>query len=146
MQKIIFMDVDGTLVNDHGEIPESAKLAVRKARENGHLVYLSTGRSKSELFSHVLEVGFDGIIGAAGGYIEVGEAVLFHERMKQEDIELIVEYFNRNEIDFFLEANSGIYASQNCKKHFRSIIKKYYPKILKLKHKLKRGSSIFMIS
>ncbi|MDR4949656.1 Cof-type HAD-IIB family hydrolase [Neobacillus cucumis] len=143
MQKIIFMDVDGTLVNDHGEIPESAKLAVRKARENGHLVYLSTGRSKSELFSHVLEVGFDGIIGAAGGYIEVGEAVLFHERMKQEDIELIVEYFNRNEIDFFLEANSGIYASQNCKKHFRSIIKKILSENPEAKAQIEKGIQHF---
>ncbi|MBM7654473.1 Cof-type HAD-IIB family hydrolase [Neobacillus cucumis] len=143
MQKIIFMDVDGTLVNDHGEIPESAKLAVRKARENGHLVYLSTGRSKSELFSHVLEVGFDGIIGAAGGYIEVGEDVLFHERMKQEDIELIVEYFNRNEIDFFLEANSGIYASQNCKKHFRSIIEKILSENPEAKAAIEKGIQHF---
>nr|WP_156153604.1 HAD hydrolase family protein [Domibacillus robiginosus] len=32
MQKIIFIDIDGTLVNDNGVIPESAKFAVRKAR------------------------------------------------------------------------------------------------------------------
>lgn len=118
------MDIDGTLVNDHGIIPDSAKLAIREARKNGHLVYICTGRSKAELFPEILEVGFDGIIGAAGGYIEVGQEVLLHERVKKEDVEHLVEFFNRHEIDFYLESNGGLFASKNCKKHIQSIIDK----------------------
>ena len=38
MGKIIFLDVDGTLVDYDGHTPESAVRAVRKARENGHRV------------------------------------------------------------------------------------------------------------
>ena len=34
MGKIIFLDVDGTLVDYENHLPESAVLAVRKAREN----------------------------------------------------------------------------------------------------------------
>jgi len=83
MQKIIFIDIDGTLVNEKGMIPESAKLAVRKARENGHLIYLCTGRSKGEIFDDILSVGFDGLIGAAGCYIEVEQETLFHEKFKK---------------------------------------------------------------
>ena len=49
MGKIIFIDVDGTLVNYEGIIPESAVAAIRKARANGHRVYISTGRSKAEV-------------------------------------------------------------------------------------------------
>ncbi|MDR4949655.1 Cof-type HAD-IIB family hydrolase [Neobacillus cucumis] len=122
MKKIIFMDVDGTLVNDHGVIPESAKLAVQKARENGHLVYLCTGRSKAELFSHIVEVGFDGSICAAGGYIEVEEEIILHERVKKEDIQHLVEFFNKHKIDFFLETHGGNIASRNCKTRLRTII------------------------
>ena len=44
MGKIIFLDVDGTLVDYHNRIPDSAVEAIRKARENGHLVYVCTGR------------------------------------------------------------------------------------------------------
>ena len=41
MGKIIFLDVDGTLVDYENRLPESAVLAVRKARENGHRVRIS---------------------------------------------------------------------------------------------------------
>ena len=122
MQKVIFMDVDGTLVNDKGVIPETAKLAVRQTRENGHLIFICTGRSKAVLFSDIVNVGFDGIIGAAGGYIEIDEKVLLHERVKLEDVQHLVEFFNEHGIDFYLESNGGLYASQNCKKRIYSII------------------------
>lgn len=49
MGKIIFLDVDGTLVDYHNRIPDSAVEAIRKARENGHLVYVCTGRSRAEM-------------------------------------------------------------------------------------------------
>lgn len=41
-RKIVFIDIDGTLVGDDGNVPESAQLACKKARENGHLLYLCT--------------------------------------------------------------------------------------------------------
>ena len=44
MSKLIFLDVDGTLVDYHNRIPESAVKAIRQAREKGHLVYVCTGR------------------------------------------------------------------------------------------------------
>ena len=45
--KIIFLDVDGTLVDYKGRIPESAAAAVRLARQQGHKVYICTGRSRA---------------------------------------------------------------------------------------------------
>lgn len=120
-RKVIFLDVDGTLVNDNGIIPESAKFAVKEVRKNGHYVFLCTGRSKAELFDHIMEIGFDGVIAAAGGYIEIGEDVLFHKRVEDEDVRHLVTYFNDNNIDFYLESNGGLYASKNCKKHLREI-------------------------
>ena len=30
-QKVVFLDVDGTIVNDKGIIPESTQIAIRKA-------------------------------------------------------------------------------------------------------------------
>ena len=39
-RKILFFDIDGTLITDDGKryFPDSAKEAIQKARENGHLV------------------------------------------------------------------------------------------------------------
>lgn len=49
MSRIIFLDVEGTLVDYENRLSESAVKAIRKARENGHRVYISTGRSKAEV-------------------------------------------------------------------------------------------------
>ena len=143
MKKIIFMDVDGTLVNDNGVMPESAKVAIRQARKNGHLVFICTGRSKAELFPEILEVGFDGIIGAAGGYIEAGSEVILHEVVKKEDVQHVVEFFNKHGIDFYLESNGGLFASRNCKKHIGSIIEKLLTENPEAKEEVEKGIQPF---
>jgi len=79
-RKIVFIDIDGTLVTDAGNVPDSTRLACRKARENGHLLYLCTGRSKAEIYPFILEMGFDGIIGAGGGFVESQGEMLFHKK------------------------------------------------------------------
>lgn len=121
-RKIVFIDVDGTLVNDNGIIPESAQVAIKKARKNGHYIFLCTGRSKAELFDHIMEIGFDGVIAAAGGYIEFDNKVIMHKKVQNEDVKHLVKYFNENNIDFYLESNGGLFASKNCKEHLRNII------------------------
>ena len=36
-KKVVFLDVDGTMVNDRGEIPESTKEAVRRASSSARV-------------------------------------------------------------------------------------------------------------
>ncbi|WP_459478882.1 Cof-type HAD-IIB family hydrolase [Clostridium saccharoperbutylacetonicum] len=112
-KKIIFIDVDGTLCNDEGFVPESAAIAVKEARKNGHLVYLCTGRSKAEIYDYIMEIGFDGIIGAGGGFVEVGNKMLYHKKVSEENVRHLVEFFNKHNVDFYIESNGGLYASKN---------------------------------
>lgn len=57
MKYAIFVDVDGTLLDNKQQIPESAVYAIQNARKNGHYVFLNTGRCKAELFESILDVG-----------------------------------------------------------------------------------------
>ena len=92
MSKLIFLDVDGTLVDYHNRIPESAVKAIRQAREKGHLVYVCTGRSKAEMQPELWEIGFDGMIGGNGSYVEHHGQVLMHELISKEDAAKIVDW------------------------------------------------------
>lgn len=143
-KKIIFLDVDGTLVNDNGIIPESAKLAVKEARNNGHYIFLCTGRSKAELFEHIMEIGFDGVIAAAGGYIEHENTVVMHKKVKNEDVKHLVTYFDENNINFYLESNGGLFASKNCKNHLREIIFGDPNLDVKVREELEEGMNPFI--
>lgn len=121
-KKIVFVDVDGTLVNDDGLVPESARTAITKACNNGHQVYLCTGRSKPELYESILSIGFDGIIGAGGGYVEVDDQIIYHKKVANEDVVHMVDFFNKKKLDFYLESNGGLFASENLESHLNKLI------------------------
>ena len=113
MQKIIFVDVDGTLVNYEGHIPDSAISAVKQAREARNLVIPVTGRSKAEGFDELSEIGIDGFIGGNGSYVEFDDDVIFEQTLSLEDCSAIVDWLDARGIDYYLEANSGLYGSAN---------------------------------
>ena len=114
-KKIIFLDVDGTLVTfDQGpeRILPSTIEAVQRTREMGNLVYLCTGRSKAEIFDFILDIGVDGIIGAGGGFVEVGDTMLYHKKVSDKNVKHMVDYFEKNKFDYYLESNGGLFASE----------------------------------
>lgn len=84
MSKIIFLDVDGTLVDYEGRIPQSAVDAIRQARGNGHRVYICTGRSKAEVYDDIWNIGIDGMIGGNGSYVEDNGEVIMHRHITKE--------------------------------------------------------------
>ena len=69
MRKILFIDVDGTLVDYENHLPESAVRAIRAARAAGHRVYICTGRSRAEVYPPLWDIGLDGMIGGNGSYV-----------------------------------------------------------------------------
>lgn len=124
-KKIIFFDVDGTLVpstNGQEYIPESTIKAIQQTRSKGNLVYLCTGRSKAEIYDFILDIGIDGTIGAGGGYIEIGDEMLYHKKISNQSIKHLVDYFEANHFDYYLESNNGLYASKNLIPRLNSII------------------------
>lgn len=78
MSKILLIDIDGTLVDYENRLPASAVEAIRKARANGHKVYLCSGRSKAENKQEIWDIGIDGYIGGNGSYVESDGAVVMH--------------------------------------------------------------------
>ena len=124
-KKIIFLDVDGTLVNYSTELPESAVKAVRQARANGHKVYICTGRSKAEVYDYVWNVGFDGMIGGDGSYVEHNNEVVMHQLITADQCRRIVDWCHSRNIEFFLESNNGLFASENFEEKGNPVIKVY---------------------
>ena len=91
MSKVIFLDVDGTLINYKTETPQSAKIAIDKARANGHHVYICTGCSKAEILQRDLP-DLDGMIGANGGYVEDHDEVLLHQSLTYDQTKHVVDW------------------------------------------------------
>lgn len=110
MRKIIFLDVDGTLIDYDAKLPASAAKAVDLARANGHKVYICTGCSKAEIEQRNL-CDLDGMIGGNGAYVEDKGHVVLHQGLTKEEVKHIVDWCNERHLGFYLEANSGMYCN-----------------------------------
>lgn len=125
MKKIIFLDVDGTLVDYENKLPKSAVEAVKKARENGHRVYICTGRSRAEVPHEIWNIGLDGMIGGNGSYVEDNGHVVMHQKITAEQCKRAVDWFHEHGLEFYLESNNGLFASENFEVRGQSIIQEY---------------------
>lgn len=121
-RKAVFLDVDGTLVNDYGQVPDSAREAVREARSNGHQVFLCTGRSLAELWSEIVDIGFDGLIAGAGAYVQTGGEVLVHRYLSDLDLRHVMDFFGTRGVDVYFQANDGIYGTRRLRAHLRQLL------------------------
>ena len=111
--KVIFLDIDGTLVDYSTRISESAVKAVQETRKNGNRVYLSTGRSRAEVYDSIWEIGVDGMIGGNGMYIEDRGTVIQDLVMRKKDVVKAVDWMNENGLGFYLESRNGLFGSSN---------------------------------
>ncbi|MDR5700030.1 HAD family hydrolase [Agromyces aerolatus] len=116
--RIIFLDVDGTIIDGHERMAASTPEAIRRARAAGHLVYLATGRSRAEIFPHVAEIGFDGAITAGGGFAEIGDRLIASHTMSADELETLTEVLEDERLDYYLQAAERVYASPGMLEHY----------------------------
>ncbi|WP_315583013.1 HAD family hydrolase [Actinomyces viscosus] len=123
--RTVFLDIDGTLVTYGNVLPDSAVRTIREARAAGHWVYVCTGRSRAKMPETIWQIGLDGMIGGNGAYVEDAGQVLLHQHLSREQCEEIVSWLRRRGLDFYLEANSGLYASPTFRDTARPAIRTY---------------------
>lgn len=125
MGKLIFLDIDGTLVDYQNRLPGSAVQAVRQARANGHRVYVCTGRSKAEMQQRLWDIGLDGMIGGNGSYVEDHGEVLLHQTLTREQCSNVVDWLYSRGLEFYLESNNGLFASERLEEAGRPAFLQY---------------------
>lgn len=91
MTKIIFFDIDGTLVSfETHQIPQSTLSAIHEIRKKGVKVWIATGRPMH--FITNLDVEYDGIISVNGAHCQTREGeVIYSSPVDRSDIERMIE-------------------------------------------------------
>lgn len=125
MNKIIFLDIDGTLIDHdvlHG-IPESTKTAIKLARSKGHKCIICTGRVKSSVSHDVHDLGFDGAIYAAGCHVEVNDQKLFYTKLKPDLIRLVLDTLTQLGIGYSIEGEHRTFQDEVAHQRFLTMFK-----------------------
>ena len=114
MKKLIFFDIDGTVITDDGLqriIPENTLKALHELRDNGHLCFINTGRSLAELDKLIKGLPFDGYLCGCGTYIEYMGKKLFSHTLPKSLGNQILGQLNACHLEWVLEGTSNIYYS-----------------------------------
>lgn len=119
-QKIIFLDIDGTLTEPgKNDPPASAVQAIRKAQAAGHLVFICTGRTPS-MVKPLLKYGFDGVVCASGGLVICGEEVIYDHPLNEDEKQLVMDLLKEHGIYRTVECADHSYTDEGFKEFLRA--------------------------
>lgn len=121
-RRAIFLDVDGTLLTKKGTVPDSARRAIRSARARGHAVFLCTGRAMGELWPDLLDIGFDGVVAAAGAVVQAGGDVLTHQHLTDQEVQHVKAFFDAVDDDYYLQSNDANFGTLRMQNRLRTAV------------------------
>lgn len=102
--KILFFDIDGTLLPMHSQtIPRSAIDALKKAQENGHYVFINSGRTMAMIPRQIRELSPDGYVCGCGTEIYMHGERLFSVSLSNAQGRELVQALRDCRIGFVLE-------------------------------------------
>lgn len=108
-KKVIFFDIDGTILTGDCRVPASAVQAIHAAQSNGHLCMVNTGRPYSHIEPLVKRIGFDGYICSCGQHILLNGETLLHTGLSAAVCREIVRLTRQCHLDVVFESEAGIW-------------------------------------
>ena len=116
--KLIAVDLDGTLLNEDGKIPEENRYYFKKFSENGGIVVLSSGRMTDCVspFVNILEIDCPLIV-YNGAMVRLRKKeerkIIFHMTLPAEIGDILIDYSLENNFHLNYYFNDTLYAQKN---------------------------------
>lgn len=107
--KSLFFDIDGTLVNFQGKMPDSTRDALRQAKLKGHKIILCSGRSYCQIYPWLLNMDFDGVIAASGAYVTYGDKVIYEHGLQGEALQRVIEVMHNAQAKYMAQTPTKIF-------------------------------------
>lgn len=92
MKKIVFFDVDGTLVTRNNHVPKSTKRAIKALKKNGIIPVIATGRAPVLVREIVEMLEIDTFIAMNGQYIVHEGKVLYQNPIPMDLVDSMVDF------------------------------------------------------
>lgn len=115
MYKVVFIDIDGTLRNDLGEISRRTKEAVRRAVESGIIVIICSGRpvrSTVEVSEKCFASEFIITSNGAYGYNYKENKCMFKNKMEKQACLKLYELAEKNNVNFIMNTEKGRFCTK----------------------------------
>lgn len=127
MKKIVFFDIDGTLIDVPRGLAEPSdltKYAIKELMNNGNIVFIASGRFKGNIPQSIKDLNPNGYILTNGAYIEYQNKPIYQNVFDSEKFDRIVKYSTNNNCIFTGETQEYIYTPL-IDDRFRDYLKKW---------------------
>lgn len=118
MRKVIFFDIDGTLVHHNAgkkSIPTSVIQQMNRLRKAGYLLFLASGRPYTFIGSAISNYLFDGYILCNGAHVEYQDKFLFHKPMVHSEMRSLLEKLKTVGCEYIIETKRESYLNPQYK-------------------------------
>lgn len=120
MIKLVLTDIDGTLMNSHGEVSEKNVEAITRLKERGFLFGVASGRNHKDLeknFPEPLSAALDVVVGENGYRVMdySDHTQLLGKKINQPRVKEIMDFFKDIESTVFAIDEKGIYTASYTK-------------------------------
>ncbi|QQZ08096.1 Cof-type HAD-IIB family hydrolase [Heyndrickxia vini] len=96
MKKIVFFDIDGTLLDHDKKLPESTKKAIIQLKNNGVFVAIATGRAPFMFKDLREELEIDSYVCFNGQYVVFENEVIYTNPLNQKELEKLIDNSKNN--------------------------------------------------
>ncbi|MCZ8539377.1 Cof-type HAD-IIB family hydrolase [Psychrobacillus psychrodurans] len=113
--KILFFDIDGTILDHDKNIPNGVEEALQKARDNGHEIVISTGRSPFTAKTVLDRLKIDSFVCYNGQIVQFRGKVLHKGILAEEELTRLTDFANaRNQPLVYMDSDEMV---SNFKDH-----------------------------
>ncbi|MCL6571265.1 MAG: Cof-type HAD-IIB family hydrolase [Bacillus sp. (in: Bacteria)] len=96
MKKIVFFDIDGTLLDHEKSLPTSTKKAIKLLKENGVFVAIATGRAPFMFESLCEELEIDSFVSFNGQYVVFENEVIYESCLNEAELQRLFQDAKKN--------------------------------------------------
>ena len=114
LKKIVFLDIDGTLVEyriGKDKVSDATIRAIEEIRQKGGKVVLCSGRALSIMDDHIRNLPVDGYVTSNGAYAEIDGEIVHNVSLTGERLAEVLDFLDDNKIMYVAETQRYAYYS-----------------------------------
>ena len=115
MKKVLFFDIDGTLLNSELKIPEGVKRELKRLKEDGHYLFVASGRPLAFISNQIIDAGFNGFVLCNGAHVELNHEIIYENRIPYEKVNDLMKMLESVDCEYDFETATDCYINPSYK-------------------------------
>lgn len=119
MQKILFFDLDGTLLtylDGESYVSEGVVKQLKRLKDKGYLLFVASGRPFAFISKVVSDINFDGYILCNGAHVEINDKIIYKQALDTQKVKKLINELEIHNSQYVIETSKYSYLKPEFEK------------------------------